>query len=294
MSPTGPGAWPPSGEPPAAAPGASGIDGSGIEDSGIEVSGIDLDLAFGCDEDLAGALVNQAGALADPLAGADLWHERLSGWLDALQAELPEALQSQAYCLGLQLVSDASIAALNQDWRGKGGPTDVLAFAAQDDDLEGALPMPRPTQLQGDGEAGEDDDVEDERTDLSEAGGDPGSGDEDEDEAELDGDADDEADEEADEEAVAEADADDSDDDGDQDWDPAFDALELGDIVISLDTAARQAPEHGHSLEQELLFLASHGLLHLVGWDHPDDASLAAMLARQERLLAAAGPSLAP
>ena len=291
MSPTGPGAWPPSGEPPAAAPGASGgsaIGGPSIEETGIDDSGTDLDLAFGCDGDLAGALVNQAGALADPLAGADFWHERLSGWLDALQAELPEALQSQAYCLGLQLVSDASIAALNQDWRGKGGPTDVLAFAAQDDDLEGAFPMPLPTQLQGDGEAGEDDAFEDERTDQGEAGGDPGSGDEDE----LDGDADDEADEEAGEEA----DEEDSDDDGDgdQDWDPAFDALELGDIVISLDTAARQAPEHGHSLEQELLFLASHGLLHLVGWDHPDDASLAAMLARQERLLAAAGASLAP
>ena len=285
MSPPGPGAWPPSGEPPAAAPGASGgsaIGGPSIEETGIDDSGTDLDLAFGCDGDLAGALVNQAGALADPLAGADFWHERLSGWLDALQAELPEALQSQAYCLGLQLVSDASIAALNQDWRGKGGPTDVLAFAAQDDDLEGAFPKPLPTQLQGDGEAGEDDAFEDERTDQGEAGGDPGSGDEDE----LDGDADEEAGEEAGEE--------DSGDDGDQDWDPAFDALELGDIVISLDTAARQAPEHGHSLEQELLFLASHGLLHLVGWDHPDDASLAAMLARQERLLAAAGASLAP
>ena len=285
MSPTGPGAWPPSGEPPAAAPGASGgsaIGGPSIEETGIDDSGIDLDLAFGCDEDLAGALVNQAGALADPLTGADLWHERLSGWLDALQAELPEALQSQAYCLGLQLVSDASIATLNQDWRGKGGPTDVLAFAAQDDDLEGAFPMPLATQLQGDGVAGEDDAFEDERTDQGDAGGDPGSGDEDE----LDGDADDEADEEADEEAGE----DDSDDDGDQDWDPAFDALELGDIVISLDTAARQAPEHGHSLEQELLFLASHGLLHLVGWDHPDDASLAAMLARQEQLLTLSGP----
>ena len=256
--------------------------------TGNQASGpaIDLDLAFSSDDDLAEALLNQAGPLADPLAGADLWHERLSGWLDALQAELPEALQSQAYCLGLQLVSDASIAALNQDWRGKGGPTDVLAFAAQDDDLEGAFPMPLPTQLQGDGEAGEDDAFEDERTDQGEAGGDPGSGDEDE----LDGDADDEADEEAGEDDSE----DDSDDDGDQDWDPAFDALELGDIVISLDTAARQAPEHGHSLEQELLFLASHGLLHLVGWDHPDDASLAAMLARQERLLAAAGASLAP
>ncbi|MFO7630743.1 MAG: rRNA maturation RNase YbeY [Prochlorococcaceae cyanobacterium] len=67
---------------------------------------------------------------------------------------------------------------------------------------------------------------------------------------------------------------------------PLPEPLELGDIVISVDTAARQAPEHGHNLERELLFLASHGLLHLLGWDHPDEASLAAMLDRQERLLA--------
>ena len=232
--------------------------------TGNQASGpaIDLDLAFSSDDDLAEALLNQAGPLADPLAGADLWHERLSGWLDALQAELPEALQSEAYCLGLQLVSDASIAALNQDWRGKSGPTDVLAFAAQDDDLEGAFPMPLPPQLERDGE----EDSQDE--------GDDGE----------DGPEGDDLDE------TDEADEDDSDDDGDQDWGPAFGALELGDIVISLDTAARQAPEHGHSLEQELLFLASHGLLHLVGWDHPDDASLAAMLARQEQLLTLSGP----
>jgi probable rRNA maturation factor len=61
--------------------------------------------------------------------------------------------------------------------------------------------------------------------------------------------------------------------------------LELGDIVISVETAARQAPEHGHDLERELLFLASHGLLHLLGWDHPDEPSLAAMLARQDQLV---------
>jgi len=193
----------------------------------------DLDLAFSSDDDLAEELLNLAGPLADPLAGADLWHERLSAWLDDLQADLPEALQSEAYSLGLQLVSDASIAALNQDWRSTSGATDVLAFAAQDDDLEGALPMPLPPQPEGPG---------------------PGN----------------EPDEQAD----------------DDDWGPAFGSVELGDIVISLDTAARQAPEHDHSLEQELLFLASHGLLHLLGWDHPDDASLAAMLARQEELLA--------
>ncbi|MFN5193834.1 MAG: rRNA maturation RNase YbeY, partial [Cyanobacteriota bacterium] len=61
---------------------------------------------------------------------------------------------------------------------------------------------------------------------------------------------------------------------------------ELGDIVIALPTAARQAAEHGHDLERELLFLASPGLLHLLGWAHPAEPSLAAMLARQERLLA--------
>jgi probable rRNA maturation factor len=62
--------------------------------------------------------------------------------------------------------------------------------------------------------------------------------------------------------------------------------LELGDIVISLETAARQAAAAGSSLERELGWLASHGLLHLLGWDHPDEASLEAMLARQDRLLA--------
>ena len=70
------------------------------------------------------------------------------------------------------------------------------------------------------------------------------------------------------------------------DYRAALEPLELGDIVISLETAARQAPEHEHSLQQELLFLATHGLLHLLGWDHPDAASLAAMLARQDRLIA--------
>ena len=62
-------------------------------------------------------------------------------------------------------------------------------------------------------------------------------------------------------------------------------SIELGDIVVSLETARRQAEEQGHSLQRELRWLVSHGLLHLLGWDHPDDASLAAMLALQERLL---------
>ena len=68
-------------------------------------------------------------------------------------------------------------------------------------------------------------------------------------------------------------------------------SVELGDIVISLDTARRQAQEHQHSLQKELQWLASHGLLHLLGWDHPDEDSLAAMLKCQDRLLSTIGPA---
>lgn len=59
----------------------------------------------------------------------------------------------------------------------------------------------------------------------------------------------------------------------------------LGDLVISLDTAIAQASAKGHSLVQELAWLATHGFLHLLGWDHPDDSSLELMLTQQEQLL---------
>jgi probable rRNA maturation factor len=61
--------------------------------------------------------------------------------------------------------------------------------------------------------------------------------------------------------------------------------LYLGDVVISIDTAYRQAQQQGHSLKTELAWLASHGLLHLIGWDHPDEASLRGMLNQQATLL---------
>ncbi|KJH70422.1 rRNA maturation RNase YbeY [Aliterella atlantica] len=61
--------------------------------------------------------------------------------------------------------------------------------------------------------------------------------------------------------------------------------LYLGDIVISVDTATRQAAQQGHTLQTELAWLAAHGLLHLLGWDHPDDDSLMQMLERQAVLL---------
>jgi probable rRNA maturation factor len=66
-------------------------------------------------------------------------------------------------------------------------------------------------------------------------------------------------------------------------------SLYLGDIIISVDTADRQAPEHGYALTKELAWLASHGLLHLLGWDHPDEQSLMIMLNQQETFLAQSG-----
>jgi probable rRNA maturation factor len=53
-------------------------------------------------------------------------------------------------------------------------------------------------------------------------------------------------------------------------WEPGdpFVPAHLGDIIISLDTAKKQALEQGHSLETEVIVLASHGLTHLLGFDH--------------------------
>jgi len=61
--------------------------------------------------------------------------------------------------------------------------------------------------------------------------------------------------------------------------------LYLGDIIISLDTANKQAKSHSHSLTIELAWLASHGILHLLGWDHPNDESLQKMLQQQSKLV---------
>lgn len=57
-----------------------------------------------------------------------------------------------------------------------------------------------------------------------------------------------------------------------------------GDLAISLDTAARQAEEHGHSLQDEVKVLLLHGLLHLAGFDHEADAG--EMAAREAELRA--------
>ncbi len=65
----------------------------------------------------------------------------------------------------------------------------------------------------------------------------------------------------------------------------------LGDIVISLERAAEQAEEYGHSLEREVMYLLVHGLLHLAGYDHMEDDEKKEMRQREEELLTVIGAS---
>lgn len=139
-----------------------------------------------------------------PPISTELWETWFQQWIQALQ---PEECGGAGCELSLRLTDDEEVRSLNASYRQKDQPTDVLAFAA----LEQDFPMP---------------------DELSET-------------------------------------------------QPTY----LGDIVISVDTATRQAQERGHSLKLELAWLATHGLLHLLGWDHPDDDSLTRMLQKQEELL---------
>ena len=60
----------------------------------------------------------------------------------------------------------------------------------------------------------------------------------------------------------------------------------LGDIMISAETAARQAKELGHSTEREITFLAVHGTLHVLGYDHMTPGDEEVMTARQREIIA--------
>jgi len=62
--------------------------------------------------------------------------------------------------------------------------------------------------------------------------------------------------------------------------------LILGDVVISLETARRQASEYGHSLAREVAYLAVHGVLHLLGYDHGGEDDRRVMRNKEEEILA--------
>ena len=59
----------------------------------------------------------------------------------------------------------------------------------------------------------------------------------------------------------------------------------LGDIYIAIDVAYDQAIEYNHSREREVCFLATHGLLHLLGYDHMTEEEKKEMFGKQEELL---------
>ena len=59
----------------------------------------------------------------------------------------------------------------------------------------------------------------------------------------------------------------------------------LGDIYISIEKARSQAEEYGHSFKRELSFLAIHGFLHLLGYDHMEKEEEEIMFKKQEEVL---------
>lgn len=59
----------------------------------------------------------------------------------------------------------------------------------------------------------------------------------------------------------------------------------LGDIIISIERAKEQAEEYGHSYKRELGFLTVHGFLHLLGYDHMNEADEKEMFSRQDEIL---------
>jgi len=63
----------------------------------------------------------------------------------------------------------------------------------------------------------------------------------------------------------------------------------LGDIIISVETAARQAARAGHSAEAEMQLLTVHGILHLLGHDHAEEEEKARMWAAQTEILESLG-----
>ena len=126
----------------------------------------------------------------------------------ALAGRMLDAIERPAAELSVLLCDDATIHALNRDYRHKDQPTDVLAFAM--DEGEGAsATLPDGHEV-------------------------------------------------------------------------------LGDVVISVDTARRQATEKGHSLVREVTILLAHGVLHLVGYDHQTPEDYRRMMALQDAVVAAA------
>lgn len=80
------------------------------------------------------------------------------------------------------------------------------------------------------------------------------------------------------------------DEEGSLETNPETDAIVLGDIVISLERAAEQAKEYGHSFRREVAFLITHSLFHLLGYDHVNsEEEEKEMFGKQDKVLDALG-----
>jgi probable rRNA maturation factor len=73
------------------------------------------------------------------------------------------------------------------------------------------------------------------------------------------------------------------------DRDPMGPPLMLGDVIVAPAYVRRQAEEHGVGFDDEMALMVTHGMLHLLGYDHVEDADAERMEARERELLAMVG-----
>ena len=66
---------------------------------------------------------------------------------------------------------------------------------------------------------------------------------------------------------------------------PDFGEICLGDVVICKERAEEQAEEFGHSFEREIIYLFTHSILHLLGYDHMEEEEKREMRAREEEVM---------
>ena len=66
---------------------------------------------------------------------------------------------------------------------------------------------------------------------------------------------------------------------------PSEGEILLGDVMLCIEVAMEQAKEYGHSQERELLYLFTHSILHLLGYDHMNDEEKANMRIREEEVM---------
>lgn len=65
--------------------------------------------------------------------------------------------------------------------------------------------------------------------------------------------------------------------------------VQMGDMVLSIESIVQQADDLGHSFEKELTFLTIHSFLHLIGYDHIDEYDEKKMIKKQKQIIAKAG-----